>query len=174
MDSEFLWTLFSKWANSSGHFLMVNSRGHILVVITNGWSANTGDAGAKLQLGSANTGLCQVRGCCGEVPARISEHWAIEARIRRRDGIFPHEWRSHEWGKIKFPMSHKWLATSDKWGILPILSSYPSFNNIPDTNVETHIEQLSQNYRNFFETAGKKYFPIVLNHTKLGEKINSP
>ena len=27
-------------------------------------------------------------------------------------------------------MSHKWLATSDKWGILPILSSYPSFNNI--------------------------------------------
>ena len=43
--------------------------------------------------------------------------WAIEARIRRRDGIFPHEWRSHEWGKIKFPMSHEWLATSDKWGI---------------------------------------------------------
>jgi len=39
----------------------------------------------------------------------------------RRDGIFPHEWRSHKWGKIKFPTSHEWLATSDKWGILPII-----------------------------------------------------
>ena len=28
------------------------------------------------------------------------------------------------------------LATSDKWGILPILSSYPSFNNIPDEESE--------------------------------------
>ena len=65
-------------------------------------------------------------------------------------------------------------AMGDKGGILPILSSYPSFNNIPDRKMETHIEQFSQNYRKFFETVGKKYFPIVLNHTKLGEKINSP
>jgi hypothetical protein len=28
-----------------------------------------------------------------------------------------------------FPMSGE--ATSDKWGILPILSSYPSFNKVP-------------------------------------------
>jgi hypothetical protein len=55
-------------------------------------------------------------------------------------------------------MSHEWLATSDKWGILPILSTYPSFNNIPDRKVETHIEQFSQNYRKFFETVGLKYF----------------
>ena len=26
MDNDFSWTLFSKWANSSGHFLRVNSR----------------------------------------------------------------------------------------------------------------------------------------------------
>jgi hypothetical protein len=29
----------------------------------------------------------------------IDKELAIEARIRRRDGIFPHERRSHEWGK---------------------------------------------------------------------------
>ena len=61
-----------------------------------------------------------------------------------------------KWGKIKFPVSHEWLAMSDKWGILPILSSYPSFNNIPDRKVETRIEQFSQNYRKFFKTVGKK------------------
>ena len=71
-------------------------------------------------------------------------------------------------------MSHEWLAASDKWGILPILSSYPSFNNIPDRKVETYKEQFLQNYRKLFKTVGKKYFPIVFNHTKLGEKINSP
>ena len=27
-DGDFSWTLFSKWVNSSGHFLRVNSRGH--------------------------------------------------------------------------------------------------------------------------------------------------
>ena len=58
--------------------------------------------------------------------------------------------------KTKFPMSQEWLATSDKWGILPILSSYLSFNNIPDRKVETCIEQFSKNYRKFFKTVGKK------------------
>ena len=33
-----------------------------------------------------------------------------------------------------FPMSGE--ATSDKWGILPILSSYPSFNNIPEVKIK--------------------------------------
>ena len=47
---------------------------------------------------------------------------------------------------------------SDKWGILPILSSYPSFNNILDRKVETCKEQFSQNYRKFFKTVGKKYY----------------
>ena len=53
------------------------------------------------------------------------------------------EWRSHKWGKIKIPYksAHEWLAMSDKWGILPILSSYPSFNNIPDSKIETWKEQ---------------------------------
>ena len=41
--------------------------------------------------------------------------WAIEARIRRRDGIFSHEWRSHEWGKIKFPMSHESPVACREW-----------------------------------------------------------
>ena len=27
-------------------------------------------------------------------------------------------------GEKNFPMSHEWLATSDKWGILSILSSF--------------------------------------------------
>ena len=57
-----------------------------------------------------------------------SAHWAVEARIRREDGIFPLEQQSPEWAKIKLPMSHKWLATIDKYGILPTLSSYLSFN----------------------------------------------
>ena len=90
------------------------------------------------------------------VPNCFAEHWAIEARIKRRDGIFPHEWPSHEWGKIKFLMSHECLATCDKWVILPILSSYPFFNNIPDRTVQTCIEQFSQNNRKFFKTVGKK------------------
>ena len=71
-----------------------------------------------------------------------------------------------------FPMSGE--ATSDKWGILPILSTYPSFNNIPDRKVETCKEQFSQYHRKIFKTVGKKKIPIVLNQTKLGEKVNSP
>ena len=43
----------------------------------------------------------------------------VEARIRREHGKFPLEWQSHE------------------WGILPTLSSYPRFNNIPDRKVKT-------------------------------------
>ena len=31
MDSEFSWTLFFKWANSTEHLLRVNPRGHFLV-----------------------------------------------------------------------------------------------------------------------------------------------
>ena len=50
----------------------------------------------------------------------------LKLGLKKEDGIFPQEWRSHTWGKIKFPMSHEWLAMSDKWGILPILSYYPS------------------------------------------------
>ena len=37
-------------------------------------------------------------------------------------------------------------ATSDKWEILAILSSYPSFNKIHDRKVETCKEPFSQNY----------------------------
>ena len=68
---------FSNWANSSGHFLRVNSRGHFVVVITNGWSANAEGAGTKPLLGSANTVPCQVRGCVGEAPAKISEYCSV-------------------------------------------------------------------------------------------------
>ena len=43
------------------------------------------------------------------------------------------------------------LATSDTWGILPILSSHPSFNNIPDRKVMTCKEDFSNVlYVNFF------------------------
>jgi hypothetical protein len=46
------------------------------MVITNG--ANAGGAGgAKPLLGSAYTVQCQVRGCGGEAPARISEHCSV-------------------------------------------------------------------------------------------------
>jgi hypothetical protein len=45
------------------------------MVITNG--ANAGGAGAKPLLGSANTVLCQVRGCGGEAPDRISKHCSV-------------------------------------------------------------------------------------------------
>ena len=64
-DGDFLSTMnsrghfFSKWANSGGHFLRVNSHGQFLVVITNGLSANAGGAGVKPLLGSANTVQCQ-------------------------------------------------------------------------------------------------------------------
>ena len=55
--------------------------------------------------------------------------------------------------------------------MLPILSSYPSFNTIPDRKVETCIEQFSQNCgekiipHSFesYKTRGKNQFPIVLN-----------
>jgi hypothetical protein len=60
-DGEFSWT--------------VNSCGHFLMVITNG--GNAGGAGAKPLLGSANTVQCQVRGCGGEAPARISDHCSV-------------------------------------------------------------------------------------------------
>ena len=49
--------------------------------------------------------------------------------------------------KNRIPMSHEWLATNDKWGILPILSSYTSFNNVPDRKVKTLKEDLSLNYK---------------------------
>ena len=55
----------------------VNSSGHFLVVITNGWSANAGGAGAKPLLVSANIVPCQVRGCGGKAPARISKHCSV-------------------------------------------------------------------------------------------------
>ena len=58
----------SFWINVSGHFL---------VVITNGRSANKGGVGVKPLVGSANTVPyqdCQVRGCVGKAPARISEY----------------------------------------------------------------------------------------------------
>ena len=55
----------------------VNSSGHFLVVITNGCSANTGGAGAKPLLGSANTIWCPVRGCRGKSSVRISEHCSV-------------------------------------------------------------------------------------------------
>ena len=57
----------------NGEFsLKVNSCGHFLMVITN--VANAGGAGAKPLLGSANTVQCQVRGCGGKAPGRISKH----------------------------------------------------------------------------------------------------
>ena len=71
-------------------------------------------------------------------------------------GFFPIGGEATSGENFNSIMSHEWLATSDKWGILPILSSYPSFNNIPDRKVETRIEQFSQNYRKFFKTVGKK------------------
>jgi hypothetical protein len=36
------------------------------------------------------------------------------------DWIFHHVVAKPQVVKNKFPMSHEWLATSDKWGILPI------------------------------------------------------
>ena len=47
-------------------------------------------------------------------------------------------------GKKRFLMSHEWLATSDKWGTLLILSSYPSFNYIPDRKLKTCKEEFLQ------------------------------
>ena len=63
-DGEFLWT--------------VNSHGHFLKVITN--VANAGGAGAKPLLGSENNVQCQVRGCGGEAPARISKHCSVSGQ----------------------------------------------------------------------------------------------
>ena len=34
--------------------------------------------------------------------------WANPVLERIRDGIFPYEWRSHSYGKRKFPMNHEW------------------------------------------------------------------
>ena len=34
--------------------------------------------------------------------------WANPGLERNRDGIFPYEWRSHEYGNRKFLMSHEW------------------------------------------------------------------
>ena len=68
---------------------------------------------------------------------------------KKRGWDFSHECRSHEWGKIKLPMSHEWLATSDKRGILPILSSYPSFNNIPDRYWKLEKKNFHQIIRKF-------------------------
>ena len=53
----------------------------------------------------------------------------VEARIRREHGKFPLEWQSHE------------------WGILPTLSSYPRFNNIPDRKVKTWKEEILLNHK---------------------------
>ena len=36
------------------------------------------------------------------------DEWANPGLERNRDGIFPYEWRSHEYGKRKFPMNHEW------------------------------------------------------------------
>ena len=93
-DGDFSWTVnsrghfFSKWANSSGHFLRVNSRGYfwwilmdifghensafwVIVVITNG--AYT--VGHPTQ--GVNTVQCHVRGCKGKAPARTSKHCSV-------------------------------------------------------------------------------------------------
>ena len=72
-----------------------------------------------------------------------SAHWAIEARIRREDGIFPLEWQSPEWGKIKIPMSHKWIATSDKCLISPWEQFWKRFCS---STSECRIYSTSANY----------------------------
>ena len=62
---------FSKWVNSSGHFLRVNSHGY---------GANTvGEQGVwgKPLLGLANTVQFQVSGRGGEASARFSEHCSV-------------------------------------------------------------------------------------------------
>ena len=71
-----------------------------------------------------------------------SGHWSVEARIRSEDVIFHHEWRSLSGEKWNTP----WV-TSDKWGILPIISSYSSFNNSPDRKVKTCKQEFSQNHK---------------------------
>ena len=73
-----------------------------------------------------------------------------------------------------FPMSSS-KATSDKWEILPDLSSYSSFNNIPYRKVETCKARFSHKHKKkcgekiiphsfeLHKTRGKDKFPIVLN-----------
>ena len=46
--------------------------------------------------------------------------WPNPLLRRKRDWIFHHVVAKPQVVKNKFPMSHEWLATSDKWGILPI------------------------------------------------------
>ena len=60
-DGEFSWT--------------VNPCGHLLMVICNKLcQCRGGGWGAKPLLGSVNTVQCQVRGCRGKAPVRISKH----------------------------------------------------------------------------------------------------
>ena len=54
-------------------------------------------------------------------PELETPQWSIEARIGRRDGIFPHEWWSHKWKKLNSP----WVMS----GLTRVTNAefYPSF-----------------------------------------------
>ena len=128
------WFLVSYWLCYGRKSQYIELKGFFLLLQPATLRENHGAKGRRLAIGT----FCKVTEGC---------QWAVEARIRREDGIVHHEWQSHKWGKRKFPMSHEWLTTSDKWGILPILSSYPSFNNIPDRKVKTWKEEFSLNHK---------------------------
>ena len=76
MDSDFSWTLFSKWANSNGHFQRVNSRGHFLSmrIPLLGWIfvdiflVNSSGHFLMLITNSANTVGQPTRGVRGQSP----------------------------------------------------------------------------------------------------------
>ena len=98
--------------------------------------------------------------------------WTLKSRIRRIDRIFPQDWGATSWGKYNLTWFVSGLATSDKGGILPILSSYPSFNNIPDRKVTTCKENFSNvpckfsTIQQFFQDCEDWYFvtKIVLTY----------
>ena len=79
---------------------------------------------------------------CSKSILIIGKDWDIEARIRKRDWIFPNEQWNHEWRK----MSDTQLVTSDKRRIFHIISSYSSFNNIPGRKVKIYKEEISLIY----------------------------
>ena len=79
---------------------------------------------------------------CSKSILIIGKDWDIEARIRKRDWIFPNEQWNHEWRK----MSDTQLVMSDKRRIFHIISSYSSFNNIPGRKVKIYKEEISLIY----------------------------
>ena len=94
-DGDFLGTVnsrghfFSKWANSSGYFLRVNSRGHCLstripllwwIFVDIFWVNFSGHFLMVITNGANTVGQPQL-GVRAESPARLSEHCSVHVRL---------------------------------------------------------------------------------------------